>query len=136
MKLSRFTQRSVASLVVVAFCFLCLVAAPARAAMVGTPDVLHAQSSDLARLKVKTFLERQEVAEQLRAWGVDPAEAQQRVDTMTDAEIALISEKIDQMPAGGDALGFILLVGVVAFVTLLITDIMGVTDVFTFIKKR
>lgn len=129
-------QRSVASLVVLSFCFVCLAAAPAKAAMVGTPEVLQAQSSDLGRLKVKSFLERQDVAKQLRYWGVDPAEAQERVDTMTDAEINMISKKIDQMPAGGDALGFILLVGLVVFVVLLITDIMGVTDVFTFVKKR
>ena len=136
MKLSRCTQKYVASVVVVAFSFLCLLAAPAKAAMVGTTDVLQAQSSDLARQKVMTFLERREVSQQLQAWGVDPAEAKTRVNAMTDAEIALISEKIDQMPAGGDAIGFILLVGLLAFITLLITDIMGVTDVFTFIKKK
>ena len=48
----------------------------------------------------------------------------------------MVSKKIDQLPAGGDALGFILLVGVVVFIVLVITDIMGVTDVFTFIKKK
>lgn len=136
MKLSRPIQRTVASLVAVAFCFVCMIAAPAKAAMVGTPDVLQTQNSDLARQKVKIFVERQDVAQQLQSWGVDPTEAQARVDTMTDEEISLISQKIDQLPAGGDVLGFLLLVAVIAFITLLITDIMGVTDVFTFIKKR
>lgn len=132
----RYWQRSIAGLMLVAFSFLSLMAAPAKAAMVGTPDVLQSQSSELSRQKVKSFLERQEVIQQMHTWGVSPDEAQARVDSMTDAEVALMAEKIDQMPAGGDALGFVLLVGVIAFLTLVITDIMGVTDVFTFIKKR
>ncbi|MDA8140233.1 MAG: PA2779 family protein [Desulfobacteraceae bacterium] len=136
MKLSRSLQKSVASILILAFGFLSLIVAPAKAAMVGTDDMLQAQGHDLARQKVKIFLERQEVVQQLHALGVDPDEAKLRVDAMTDAEIAMVSKKIDQLPAGGDALGFILLVGVVVFIVLVITDIMGVTDVFTFIKKK
>jgi hypothetical protein len=136
MMFSRCTKKSVASVLVLALSFLCLVVAPAKAAMVGTADMLQAQNNDLARQKIKAFMDRQDVIQQLQTLGVNPDEAKLRVDTMTDAEIALLSEKIDQLPAGGDALGFILLVGVVVFVVLLITDIMGVTDVFTFIKKK
>jgi hypothetical protein len=33
-------------------------------------------------------------------------------------------------------LGFLLALAVISFVVLVITDIIGVTDVFTFIKKR
>jgi hypothetical protein len=129
-------KKAVACLVIVAFSFLSLVVAPAQAAMVGTADILKAQSDDLARQKVKLFMERQDVVQQIQAWGVNPDEAQARVDTMTDAEISLLAAKIDQLPAGGDALGFILAVAVIIFVVLIITDLTGVTDVFTFIKKR
>jgi hypothetical protein len=133
---SRSTQKSIASMLVLAFTFICLATAPAKAAMVGTPDILQAQSHDQARQKVKVFMARQDVARQLQAWGVNPDEANLRIDALTDAEVARISEKIDQLPAGGDALGFVVLVGAIVFVTLLITDIVGVTDVFTFIKKQ
>jgi hypothetical protein len=129
-------RKTVASLVLVAFSFLCLVVAPVQAAMVGTADILQAQSNDLARQKVKSFMERQDVARQIQAWGVNPDEALARVDTMTDAEISLLASRIDQLPAGGDALGVILAVSVIIFVVLIITDLTGVTDVFTFIKKR
>jgi hypothetical protein len=129
-------KKAVAYLVIVAFGFLSLVVAPVQAAMVGTADILKAQSDDLARQKVKVFMERQDVVQQIQAWGVNPQEAQARVDTMTEEEISLLASKIDQLPAGGDALGFILAVAVIIFVVLVITDIMGVTDVFTFIKKR
>lgn len=136
MRRYRGMRKTVASLVIVAFSFLCLVVAPVQAAMVGTADILQAQSNDLARQKVKSFMERQDVVQQIQAWGVNPDEAQARVDTMTDAEISLLASRIDQLPAGGDALGFILAVAVIVFVVLIITDLTGVTDVFTFIKKR
>jgi hypothetical protein len=136
MKRYRGMRKTVASLVLVAFSFLCLVVAPVQAAMVGTADILQAQSNDLARQKVKSFMERQDVARQIQAWGVNPDEALARVDTMTDAEISLLASRIDQLPAGGDTLGVILAVSVIIFVVLIITDLTGVTDVFTFIKKR
>ncbi len=136
MRRHRGMKKAVAYLVIVAFSFLSLVVAPVQAAMVGTADILKAQSDDLARQKVKLFMERQDVVQQIQAWGVNPDEAQARVDTMTDEEISLLAAKIDQLPAGGDALGFILAVAVIIFVVLIITDIMGVTDVFTFINKR
>ncbi len=136
MRHQRGMKKAVACLVIVAFSFLSLVVAPVQAAMVGTADILKAQSDDLARQKVKLFMERQDVVQQIQAWGVNPDEAQARVDTMTDEEISLLASKIDQLPAGGDALGFILAVAVIIFVVLVITDIMGVTDVFTFINKR
>lgn len=137
MKRYRSMQKAVAGVMIVAFSFLCLVVAPVQAAMVGTADILQAQSNDLARQKVKLFLERRDVVQQIQAWGVNPDEAQARVDTMTDAEISLLASKIDQLPAGSSsAIGFILAVAVIVFVVLIITDLTGVTDVFTFIKKR
>lgn len=136
MKSSIRSQKVIASLVAMAFCFLAVVVAPVQATLVGTADILSAQEDDMARQKVKEFMAREDVVNHLQALGVSAEEARTRVDTMTAEEIHLLVEKIDQMPAGGDALGFLLGVAVVAFVVLVITDIIGVTDVFTFIKKR
>ena len=129
-------QKLVASVVTVCFCFFSIVVAPVQAAMVATPDILQMQDNDLARDKVRLFLQRQDVNNYLEAMGVNAKEAQARVDTMTNEEIRMLANKIDQMPAGGDAVGFVLTVAVVVFIVLLITDIIGVTDIFTFIKKR
>ena len=104
--------------------------------MINTADMLEQQSLDLERGKVIRFMERQDISRHLQNWGVTVAEAQARVQTMTDQEVALLSQKIDQMPAGGDVLGVVAAVAVIVFVVLIITDILGVTDVFTFIKKR
>ncbi len=129
-------RKVVASLVVVAFCFLSVVVAPLHATLVGTADILATQETDMTRDKIKTFLAREDVVNQLQAFGVGMEEAQARVDTLTAEEIQLLSEKIDEMPAGGDALGFLLALAVITFVVLIILDLAGVTDVFTFIKKR
>ncbi len=129
-------QKMVATIVAITFCCLSVMVAPAQATMVSTGDILQLQENQLAREKVKVFLERRDVGHYLMSMGVDAQEAQDRVDTMTDEEVRLLVNKIDQMPAGGDALGFIVAVSIVVFVVLIITDIAGVTDVFTFIKKR
>lgn len=129
-------QKTVTCIVLMAFSFVCLFVAPVQAAMVGTADLLSEQQKDVERQKVKLFLQRQDVVQHLQAWGVSPEEALARVDTMTDEEVATLSGKIDQMPAGGDFITFIAVVALVTLIVFIITDIMGVTDVFTFIKKR
>jgi hypothetical protein len=128
--------RRIAVMVAVAFTFMAVVVAPVHATMVGTDVVLQAADVNAARQTVKSFLDRQEVIERLQAWGVEPAEAQARIDAMTAEEVTLLAGEIDQLPAGGDAFGLIIGVALIAFIVLLVLDIMGVTDIFTFIKKK
>jgi len=40
------------------------------------------------------------------------------------------------LPAGGDAFATIVFASIVIFVILLVTDIMGYTDIFPFVKKK
>lgn len=136
MRRSPGMQKTVAGMLVVAFSFLSVIVAPLQAAMVGTADMLQQQDRDLARAKVVSFMERQDVANYLNALGVDADEAKARVSTMTDDEVAMLADKIDHMPAGGDAVGFLVAVAIILFLVLVITDMIGVTDVFTFINKR
>ena len=60
------------------------------------------------------------------ALGVDPAAVDARVARLTDAELRSLAERMDAMPAGGDALAVI---GVV-FLVLLILELVGVIDIF------
>ena len=97
---------------------------PARAGMVATDAALDHQ-------RIASLLERADVQEQLRARGVDPAEAGARAAALTDAEAAQIVSNMDQLPAGGvGIIGAILIV----FLVLLLTDILGYTKVFPFTK--
>jgi len=103
----------------------------AHAGLIGTQAVVSAQQAEHDRGRLRALLEREEVRQQLLAAGVDPRHVAARVDGLSDAEVQQLAAKIDELPAGGDAIGALLFV----FVVLLITDILGFTDVFPFVKK-
>ena len=102
-----------------------------NAAMISSTDLVAQQEEQIARDTLLQTLDREDVKTALVARGVDPALAKQRVASMTAEEVALLSQKMDDLPAGGDILG----VAVLVFLVLLFTDIMGYTDVFPFVKK-
>jgi hypothetical protein len=124
-------RKPIAGLVILAFAFS-ISWAPAYAAMVSTDQILK---QNLDRERLHMLLDRSEVHKQLEAWGVNSEEAKARVDSLTDQEIAEMTAQIDQMPAGGSALGTIVFAALIAFLVLLVTDILGYTDIFPFIKK-
>lgn len=106
-----------------------------QAAMIGTPAVQSATTTaDDARARVRSFLTREDVASQMQRLGVAPAEAAARVDAMGDDEVRSLSQRLDTLPAGGDAFGTIITAAVLVFLVLLVTDILGYTKVFSFTK--
>jgi hypothetical protein len=86
------------------------------------------------KARLVSFLEREEVSLELQKMGVDPAEAKRRVAGLTDAEARLALDKLDSLPAAGE-LGVIIGAVLFVFIVLLITDILGLTRVFPFVKK-
>lgn len=54
------------------------------------------------RAKVREFVSRANVKEKLQALGVSGLWAQSRVDSLTEAEVHALAERIDAMPAGGN----------------------------------
>jgi hypothetical protein len=68
--------------------------------------------------------------------GIDSNEAKARIDSLSDSEAIAAAEKIKQLPAGGDALGALIGAALIVFLVLLITDILGFTDVFPFVKSQ
>jgi hypothetical protein len=114
--------------------FASVTAPAAHAAMVSTDALLRGEQSLQERAAVAAALERADVRDALVQYGVDPARVQSRVDGLSDAEIHALAGNLDSLPAGAgsDPLGILLFI----FVLLLITDILGFTDVFPFVKKR
>ena len=102
----------------------------ANAAMIGTEAVVHAAQAQQQRSRIHEALNREDVALKLTSLGVDPAQVQARVDALTDDEAQRLAKQMDEMPAGG-IVGAIVLI----FLVLLITDLLGMTDVFSFTKK-
>jgi hypothetical protein len=86
------------------------------------------------RHKVDAFLQRQDVRDQMVAFGVDPAEAASRVASLSDREIHQIAGQIDRLPAGQGVLVALIGAAVLIFLVLLITDLLGLTHVFPFVR--
>lgn len=103
----------------------------ANAALIGTEAVVHAVQAQDQRTRILETLNREDVKAKLVSLGVEPSQVQARVDALTDEEAQRLAKQIDEMPAGGDVLGALVLI----FVILLITDLLGLTDVFPFTKK-
>lgn len=103
---------------------------PAYAAMTSTPSLLQQQQLQVERSELLRALERDSVQQQLQAYGVDAAAARERVAAMTGEELRQLNAKLEEMPAGGSVLSAVLVV----FIVLVITDMLGATDVFPFVK--
>jgi hypothetical protein len=134
MRFAQSMRKPFAGLVIFAFA-LSISWVPAHAAMVSTAEILKQSQGNLDRERLLMILDRSEVRVQLEAWGVSGEEAKARVDNLTDQEIAEIAAQLDQMPAGGSAIGILVGAALIMFLVLLVTDILGYTDVFPFVKK-
>ena len=86
----------------------------AQAGMIGTDQVVSSSSVD--RTTVMNFVSRADVSGQLQSLGLGPATAKDRVAAMTDQEVQTLANKINSLPAGGDATGVILLILIIAVI--------------------
>ena len=108
----------------------------AMAALVGTERVFDAERVQNARELIHSLMAREDIQAALVREGIDPREAQARAESLSDAEAVRLAGAIETLPAGGSALGIIVVASLIVFFTLLITDILGYTDVFPFTKKH
>ena len=108
----------------------------AMAAMIETEAVVDSERGHNAREYLKTFLAREDVKSALVSQGIDPQEAQNRIDSLTEEESRFVADQLDQMPAGGGFFSTLLIVVFLVFVILLVTDITGYTDIFPFVKSK
>lgn len=108
----------------------------AHARMIDTNTVIAAQKERADREQVTAFLGREDVRQVMIQQGIDAVEAQKRVASLSDAELAKISQAMEQLPAGGDGIGTIIGAAVFIFVVLLITDLLGLTHVFSFVNHK
>lgn len=119
--------------------FMFLISGPcqsAMAAMIGTESVVDSDSANDAREYLKSLLAREDVKSALISQGIDPGEAEYRLDSLTDEEAARLADRLQELPAGGDFFTTLLIVVFVVFLVLLATDIAGYTDIFPFVKSK
>lgn len=118
-------NRFVALLVCVSF--LGTYSLQASAGLVSTEQLQQQRSPDKAALLAA--LDRDTVRQQLIARGVDPDDARARIAALSDAQVEAVGQNIDTLPAGSGVLEVLVAVVLV----LVILDILGVTNIFSFI---
>lgn len=109
----------------------------ALADTIGTEQLAQAEGialrpADDARALLSSTVARADVAAALQQRGVDPAQVMARVNALSDAEAQALAQRIDAAPAGAsDIIGTLVFI----FVLLLITDILGFTNIFPFTRS-
>jgi len=122
------TNPTFTRLICTVFCAipLAMVQTFARADVISAEQYLDTVERRATLERVDTVLARAEVQEQLKRYGVEPAQASARVAALNDQELVLLAENLEDLPAGGSALGTIGLV----FIVLLILELVGVINIF------
>ncbi|WP_137888119.1 PA2779 family protein [Pseudomonas sp. 2FE] len=101
----------------------------ANAAMLGTAEVLAEQQQQVDREHLLAMLDDQGVQKKLASLGVERTQVADRINSLTNAELAQFNQQLNEAPAGG-FIGIIVLF----LVIFIITDLLCATDIFTFVK--
>jgi hypothetical protein len=126
----RHSKRLIATLLIASTAMLGMPVV-ANASIVSSAESYAALGQTEARSKVNALLARADVRAEMAARGLSAEQAQQRVQALSDDEVASLAGRMDQAPAGGDILGVLFTV----FIVLLVTDILGLTKVFPFTRS-
>ena len=98
----------------------------AYAGVISTQQYLTAVDREATKARIDAVLAREEVRAVLEQYGVDPLAADARIAALTDQELQQLATDLENMPAGGSLLGVI----GIAFIVLLILELVGVIDIF------
>jgi len=109
---------------------------PLLAAMIPTEEINDTNKGQEARDFLKELISREDIQNYLTNQGIDPLEAKARINGLSDSEAVKVAEQLEQLPAGSGAVGIIIGAALLVFLVLLVTDILGLTDVFPFVNKH
>jgi hypothetical protein len=108
-----------------------LLASTASASVISTERMVSEYSISDDRAELKAALDRDDVRDRLMDLGVPADDVSARIDALTPTELAMLQERMDQMPAGsGGAVSLLALIVLIFF----ITDVLGITDIFPFVN--
>lgn len=125
----RAFSRRLAALLAASHLLLMVQVPLAQAAMIDTPEVLQAQQQQVDRQKLLAMLDDQGVQDKLLTLGVERGQVEERIQSLTNAELAQFNQQLSAAPAGG-------IIGVIVLflVIFIITDMLCATDIFSFVK--
>lgn len=127
---SPYKTRLVARTLSAALIWCGLQSSVAQAAFISTEALTETTVAQDAHADLNRVLARDEIRQQLLSYGVSPEQITARIAALTDEEARQLSQQIADLPAGGSALGTIVLI----FLVLIVTDLLGATDVFPAIR--
>lgn len=99
--------------------------------LISTQSVLASDQVGSDRQRINDTLARADVQQVLVSQGVNPDDVQARVAALSDSEAQQMAERLDELPAGASGVVGALFA---VFIILLITDILGLTDVYPFTR--
>jgi len=119
--------RPLASCLIAALLAISTLAGPAEAMLLPAPsDAPHAGQSALSSdraadiAKIQKVLETKELQQRLQDYGLTPEETAARIDKLSDEQLHRLASNLDSVQAGGDILGFVLGVVIIALLVVLI----------------
>ena len=122
MKTVQKTIRPSSILALILFVLISSFCQSAAAAMIGTEVVLASDRRQETRDYLHSLISREQIREILVIRGISPQEARARIESLTDVEIDQIADRIADLPAAGNAWGFVIVVGVVVIILFLIVE--------------
>lgn len=104
----------------------------ALATLIATESILDARQIQKTRSILNDLLTREKIQAALLYQGIDPTEVRAHLHSLSDEQILQLADSMAGLPpgAGGGPWGLVGIAVVVAFVLLLITDLLGYTDMF------
>ncbi len=128
--------RKTALLLILLMSFHTIVVPVAGAALIETETLVSTQAADASRDRIVALLAREDVGVALQEHGVSTQEVLLRVNSLTDQEVMRLAQQIDVLPVGADSgVGSVIGALLFVFLVLLFTDLMGLTDVYPFVRK-
>jgi len=101
----------------------------ASAGVYSSEQAITSQQYQYNKQQVLSLVDSAEVQQKLMNLGVSPADAKLRIASMTNNELQAFNQQMNEAPAGG-ILGTI----VTVLVVVAVLDLMGITDVYPFIR--
>ena len=100
----------------------------ALATMIETESVINAGQNQISVEYLNNLLAREDIQLTLTSQGIDPQEAKDWIESLSDAEVNEIANKLDRLPAPAGAMQASLLIAFLLFLIFVIMDIAGILD--------
>ncbi len=115
------------------FLFTCIttllsvgIQAPVMADMISTQELRTTADVELKRDEIRSIIMQDEIRDFMIGNGISPADADQRLNNLSDREVLAMHQQLDDLTTGQGALGTIALV----LIILILLDVTGITDIF------